>query len=230
MCKYYKVGGCVRDEILNMFHGTNYKIKDIDFSVEASSYLEMKEDIISRGGQIFLEKPEYFTIRAAVPRMGACDFVLCRKDGVYYDGRRPDSVSVGTIYDDLSRRDFTMNAIAEDEDGNIIDPFSGVSDIKNLHIKCVGLTQFRFQEDYLRMLRAIRFSITKNMEMSSEIVEYISKNQAQLLKIAIERVYEELRKCYTADTVATNKALMRLNMFETIFSNTGLRLEPTLKV
>ncbi len=228
MCKYYQVGGCVRDRFINEIFGTQLKIKDIDYSVEAESYLEMKEDIISRGGQIFLENPEYFTIRANVPGFGACDYVLCRKDGVYYDGRRPDAVYQGTIYDDLARRDFTMNAIAVSEDGEVIDPFNGIDDIKAKIIRCVGSIENRMSEDSLRVLRAIRFSITKDFEIEDNLFEYIANHNYDLSKISVERIYEELRKMFSYDTLKTIFCLSLADMMY-IFSDFPIKLEPTLK-
>ena len=91
MVKVFRVGGAVRDQFLNRPN------KDVDFAVEAESYEAMKEYIVANGGKIYLETPEFFTIRGKIPNPGDADFVLCRKDGQYSDGRRPDSVSHGTI-------------------------------------------------------------------------------------------------------------------------------------
>ena len=116
-----------------------------------------------------MEQPEYLTIRAKVPGIGPADFVLCRKDGSYRDGRHPESVAVGTLHDDLARRDFTMNAIAKDEDGKIIDPFGGIGAIEIGIIECVGQARMRMEEAQLRLLRAIRFAVTKQMGLSRNL-------------------------------------------------------------
>ena len=110
--KIYQVGGSVRDEFLNI------KSKDIDYAVEADSFGDMRKYMIDNGYNIFLETPQYFTIRAKFPDSHECnhlvaDFALCRIDGQYSDGRRPDKVHRATIHEDLSRRDFTINAIAK---------------------------------------------------------------------------------------------------------------------
>src|SRR6478735_1674813 len=156
--KFYQVGGCVRDSLLGV------ESKDIDFSVEAPSYEAMREAVIERCGgnpeSIKVDKPEFATIRAIDPKLGGVDFVLCRKDGAYSDGRRPDSVEMGTLLDDLARRDFTVNAIARADDGSLIDPFNGQADLKLRLLRCVGGVD-RLREDSLRMLRAFRFAITK---------------------------------------------------------------------
>jgi len=199
MIKIYMVGGCVRDEILGL------KSNDIDYSVEAESYQEMKDYIISNAGEIFLETPEYVTIRARFGRDTA-DYVLCRKDGAYSDGRRPDNVEVGTLYDDLARRDFTMNAIAKDSEGNYIDPFDGMRDIEDRVIRCVGNATDRISEDWLRMLRAVRFSITKGFRIEGSIIKMFNDPYAtsKLYEtVSEERIREEIYKMFKADTRET---------------------------
>ena len=104
--RFFYVGGCVRDSLLGQ------KAKDIDIVCLAPSYRDMRDYLLNCGCQIFVEKPEFFTIRAKHPTLGYADFSLCRKDGFYSDGRRPDNVEIGTLFDDLSRRDATINAIA----------------------------------------------------------------------------------------------------------------------
>lgn len=222
MATFYRVGGCVRDEIMGI------PCKDIDYSVEAESYDDMRQAILDRGGHIFLEKPEYFTVRAHVPGLGACDFVLCRKDGDYTDGRRPDSVEAGTLLDDLSRRDFTMNAMARTEQGGIIDPFNGRADIENRVIRCVGNPRERFAEDYLRMLRAVRFAVTKNMVIAEDVATAIITLGPYLESVAVERAREELDKALRVDTCYTLILLSNLFLTSCVFVN-GLWLKPTLE-
>jgi tRNA nucleotidyltransferase (CCA-adding enzyme) len=187
--KIYKVGGCIRDSILGK------QPKDIDYAVEASSFDTMRNYLLENGATIYLEKPEYLTIRAKYNKTDA-DFVLCRKDGIYKDGRRPESTEMGTIYDDLTRRDFRMNAISQDiVTGEFYDPFNGIQDIKDKVIRCVGSID-RLSEDYLRMLRAIRFSITLGFTMDSEIYVHIHDNWELLKEIAIERIVDEMNKAF----------------------------------
>lgn len=228
--KLYKVGGFVRDQILGV------KAKDLDYAVEASSFDAMRYDIIQMGGEIFLETPQYFTMRAKLSdkfcNQSVADFVLCRKESQYSDGRHPDKVEVGTIYDDLARRDFTMNAIALCEDGTYIDPHNGIFDIERRLIRCVGSPEERFNEDALRMLRAIRFSITKRFSMNDDIQDCLNNwNFVNLLQnISIERVREELYKCFACDTHTTLYLLHRYwKIGEVIFYKMGLKLKPTLE-
>tara|TARA_R110000803_G_C11919015_1_gene314130 strand:- start:12 stop:698 length:687 start_codon:yes stop_codon:yes gene_type:complete len=224
--KFFRVGGCVRDKLLGL------KSKDIDFSVEAISFAAMKEAIEGRGGEIFLETPEFFTIRARVPELGAADFVLCRKDGEYSDGRHPDKVVHGTLEDDLARRDFTMNAIAEAEDGTLIDPHNGVQAIEDKEIICVGDAVKRFEEDSLRLLRALRFSITKQFALTREVAECMrSKSVAKgLVNVSDERIREEMLRCFKHDTHLTLRLLEHFHvMRDIIFSSGTLKLIPSLK-
>ena len=226
MIKIYQVGGSVRDMILGVHS------KDIDYAVETDSYESMREYILSRG-KIYLETPQYFTIRAHVEKLGDADFVLCRKDGEYFDGRRPDSVEVGTLKDDLARRDFTMNAIAIDmSNGLVIDPYGGRKDIEDRIIKCVGNPRDRFLEDALRILRALRFSITKHMSIHSSVESVFGDyDLIQLLntKISWERKKDELFKMFHVDTYHTIHMIRRYPSLEQILYEKPLWLEPTLR-
>jgi len=221
MIKIYKVGGAVRDEILGV------KSKDVDYAVEAPSWDAMK-DYISSKGKIYLESKQYFTIRAKMPELGDADFVLCRKDGEYSDGRRPDAVQIGTIYDDLARRDFTMNAIAIDTETNqILDPFCGREDISKSIIKCVGKAEDRIAEDSLRMLRAIRFAVTKNFTIDNVIKKVLESEYKLILNVSEDRIREELFKAFKHDTLKTLKILHEYpSIMELLFTNFNIRLEP----
>jgi tRNA nucleotidyltransferase (CCA-adding enzyme) len=225
--KFYIVGGYVRDQLLGV------KSKDIDFAVEADSYEAMKDAIRARGCDIKLEKPEYATVRAVDPKHGGVDFVLCRKDGYYSDGRRPDSVESGTLIDDLSRRDFTINAMAMEEDGTIIDYFNGQEHLKDGLIMTVGKPEERFNEDSLRILRALRFTITKcfipHMCVAAALrdVDIVSK----LSNVSEERVREELYKMFKFNTWRTLQYLQTFELVKNAIQDhfPNLWLKPTLE-
>lgn len=220
--KIFKVGGCVRDELIGI------KSKDIDYAVECGSFDEMREHIQSIG-IIFLEKPEFLTIRAKVNGEFA-DYVMCRKDGYYSDGRRPDQVFPGTIFDDLSRRDFTMNAIAVDMDtGKFLDPFGGGLDISFKTIRCVGSND-RLIEDPLRLLRLIRFCIKLDFEIEPKLADFIFDTEWKdlLASVSIERQREELMKCMQIDTLKTIRLLRWFELDRWLF-NGPLWLKPTLE-
>jgi len=219
----YEVGGCVRDKFLGL------DSKDIDYAVEAPSFAAMEEWVLSEGSKIFLNKPEYNTIRAKHPTLGDVDFVLCRKDGTYSDGRRPDTIEPGDIYDDLARRDFTMNAIAKRIDGSYIDPYNGIDDIGNKIIRCVGSVD-RLKEDALRMIRALRFSITKGFKLDPMVMEVMIHEADLLTSVSSERIREEMAKCFKFNTLQTLKRLETFQgLRDHIFGKTGLKLIPSLK-
>jgi tRNA nucleotidyltransferase (CCA-adding enzyme) len=222
----FQVGGAVRDRLLGL------KPKDIDFAVEAPSFEAMQEHVRSICTQIFLEKPEFLTIRALHPKMGAVDFVMCRKDGSYSDGRRPDAVESGTIFDDLARRDFTINAMAIDEEGNLLDPHGGQEDLNSKLIRCVGTASERFSEDSLRILRVIRFSITKGFDWDEEINVILNQPSLWLPKlesVSTQRVREELHKCFAFSTVRTLNVLRDLPFAWTEMFFNELWLKPTME-
>lgn len=217
-------------------------IKDWDFAVAADSFEAMREYLIEGGFEIFLETPQYFTIRARTPKDKfvfadidmtgkTFDFTLCRTEGDYTDGRRPDLVRVGTIRQDLSRRDFTMNAIAIDEDNRVIDPYDGVTDIRDKIIRCVGSTE-RLREDSLRMLRAIRFAIQLEFEMDDDVWLFLDHApNADLLKNVDEnRIRDELTKCFKISTSRTLSVLHDLRSIQSyILNETNIWLMPTVK-
>ena len=228
--KYYKVGGCVRDFVMGI------KPKDIDLLAVGGSFEELESDITSKGGEIYVSKPEYLTVRCKYPGIGPCDVRLARTDGEYKDGRRPSQVFVAqSVEDDIRTRDFTINALLQDiETEKIIDFVGGVEDIQRRVITCVGHPKDRFGEDYLRILRAIRFAVTKGFSIGGEI-QMCLKDPAMvngLDKISRERVREELFKMFE---FSTSDSLAILDEFplikHKIFKNKnvfGIWLKPTL--
>lgn len=231
---YYLVGGAVRDELMGL------RSKDIDYAVEAPSYEAMREDILARGHRIFQERPEFFAIRASHPDFGGVDFTLCRKEGFYSDNRHPDNVEVGTIYDDLARRDFTVNAIAKVSQENVpgntvryIDPHGGQEDLRRNLLRCVGNTRDRLTEDPLRLLRAMRFHIVRGFNLDESIRRAFFEDidiLAAVIALPTERIYEELSKCYEHNSRATQKFFRQYELFESaIFGDTKLTLVPRIK-
>lgn len=223
--KYYLIGGAVRDQLLGL------PVKDYDFAVECESFQQMKEDLIDRGVKIFQEKESFLTIRGTHPQYGAVDYVCCRKEADYSDGRHPDSVEIGTLLEDQNRRDFTINSMAQAEDGSIMDPFNGQKDLKEGRIRCVGDTRERLQEDYLRIMRAIRFTITKGFALDGKLFRAMDDPSIYegLINVSRERIYEELRKCFEHDTMATIWFLNDVyRVRDFIFKDCGIKLLPKL--
>jgi tRNA nucleotidyltransferase/poly(A) polymerase len=240
--QFFEVGGCVRDSLLGL------SSKDVDFSVVAqpglfpdatSAFVSLEAHLNEQGFKVFESRPEFLTIRAQVAaghplraRTNVADFVLARKDGPYSDGRRPDWVAPGSLQDDLARRDFRCNSISRDLDGNLIDPFGGVSDVENKTLRFVGNPEQRIKEDGLRTLRGFRFQITKGFTPDPETdVALRSDLAVEMLKcVSRERVREELNKMFVVSTFDSLRLLHTLPdvMVKVIFSG-GLRLESTLK-
>lgn len=232
----YEVGGCVRDDILGV------PTKDVDFTVVAPSWDAMVEWLETEGFKIFVTTPEFLTARAHFPsgwsfngrdcsKMTA-DFVLARKDGTYYDGRRPETVTPGTLYDDLARRDFTVNAMARDKDGNLIDPFNGREALMSKKLHAVGGVYRSFNDDALRAMRALRFVVTKGFTVDTEIYgALISPWLPPLLaKVVTERRVDELTKMFKHDTMKTLYLLNNLTneLRAAIFAG-NVKLMPTMK-
>jgi len=231
----FEVGGCLRDGLMGVAS------KDVDFVVLAPSFEAMRDRIIEEGFKIHVEKPEFVTIRAGVPkdhplraRTHDADFVLARKDSSGSDGRRPDFVEPGTLMEDLARRDFTMNALARDPgNGELIDPFGGELDIANSLIRFVGDPEDRIREDGLRVMRGFRFAITKDMVLEGATERAMHSNLAveMLQKVSVERIQVELDKMLNHDMEGTMDLMvahMRRDMRRTILRD-RLRLTTTMK-
>lgn len=241
MFKFYEVGGKVRDEFLGV------KSKDIDYvavpDMDRISRSRTIGDIFdllvvyltNRDYTIFLTTRKMYTIRAKFPSTHknagiTADFVIARRETGYKEGTREPILEPGTLLDDLTRRDFTVNAIAKDEEGNYYDPFNGINDIALGLLRTPISGQITFTDDPLRLLRAIRFAITKDFVISQEISDMINHfNYDEMFKVVSEeRIREELYKCFkhnTLDTLQTLEYYPELRNY--IFKNTKLWLKPT---
>lgn len=147
---------------------------DDTFRAVAESEMELWEHLIAEKFEIFLVTPDCYTIRARFPEgykyQGVADFVMARKEVGYIPGTRTPIVEPGNLYDDLLRRDFTVNALAKDPDtGEIIDYFGGLKDIKEKLLRTPLPPIITFDDDPLRILRGIRFSITKRLRVSEDM-------------------------------------------------------------
>ena len=240
--KFYEVGGKVRDEILGL------ESKDIDYvavprpellqeiSNAPDMFVELHRFLTEEKFEIFLSTPECYTIRARFPKghkyQGVADFVMARKELGYIPGTRTPNVQPGTLFDDLQRRDFTLNALAKDEEGKIIDPFGGLEDLKSGILVTPMDCEITFNDDPLRILRAIRFSITKGFEIPREmwhtIYHYDYTNKMEV--VSTERIREELFKCFKYNTLETLEKLRQFpHLTEYIFRDGTLWLKPTME-
>lgn len=251
--KFYEVGGKIRDELLGLTNkDVNYvavpseellrNIEEAQCLVDgiypntANAVFTMLESHLRKEGfEIFLVIPECYTIRAKFPEgykyQGVADFVMARKEVRYIPNTRTPIVEPGNLYDDLSRRDFTVNALAKDPDtGEIIDYFGGLKDIKEKLLRTPLPPIVTFDDDPLRILRGIRFSITKRLRVSEgmwqamKAYDYFDKMPV----VSEEKIREELTKCFKCNSSLTIGWLSELtDLRDYIFKNTNLWLKPT---
>ena len=243
MPKLFKVGGTVRDELLGL------SSKDIDFTFVLDNleqtvekgFKDMEQWMTDRGFQIFLSTPDMFTIRAKFPKGDpneglVADFVMARKEIGYKEGTRQPILVLGTLEDDLIRRDFTLNAMAVSEDGDLIDLFDGKLDLAAKVLRTPLPAEQTMMDDPLRFLRALRFSITKGFTIHSDIFK--AMEQPQILEklekvVSAERIREEVFKMMKADTLKTLELFREvediLPGFTALVFGRGLWLKPTFE-
>ena len=243
MAEIFFVGGCVRDEILGI------DSKDIDFTfvlddlnkTVEEGFQEMTQWMKDRGYEIFLSTPEMFTIRAKFPtdhkfKGLVADFVMARKEVGYQEGTRNPILVLGTLEDDLIRRDFTLNAMAKDVEGNLIDLFGGREDLERKILRTPLPSEKTMMDDPLRFLRALRFSITKGFDIHLDIMNAMT--QPEILEklekvVSAERIREEVYKMLKADTVRTLEVFRSVEDFLPGFTKLvfgrGLWLKPTFE-
>ncbi len=203
----YIVGGAVRDILMGK------SANDWDFTTNATPEQILK--VIPGGlynnqfGTVFTDNPD----EENKPH----EITTFRKEEGYSDARHPDKVTWGkTLDEDLSRRDFTINALALDKNSKVIDLFKGQEDIKSKLVRAVRDPNERFSEDALRMMRAVRIAAELGFTVEEKTFEAIKKNASLINKIAKERVKEELFKIIASP-----------NPYEGIllFKNSGLTAE-----
>ena len=197
----YLVGGCVRDILLGR------EPKDWDVATDAKPAEVQKlfpESVYENDFGTVGVKTE-----SEDPRVKIIEITTYRIEGRYTDKRHPDEVKFAeNIEDDLSRRDFTVNALAMDMKGDVLDPFGGERDIKDRVIRTVGVPEERFSEDALRLMRAVRFSVELDFEIEMNTRRAIVKLAGGLEAIAKERVRDELVKILMTPNAAKGIILL----------------------
>ncbi len=179
----YAVGGCVRDSML----GRVPNDWDITTAARPEEIKGLFRHTVDTGIQ-------HGTVTVLVDREGF-EVTTYRIDGEYEDGRHPKNVSfTDSLTEDLRRRDFTINAMAYNEEKGLVDIFGGRQDLEEGIIRCVGRAEERFEEDALRMLRAIRFSAQLGYRIEDKTKEAISRLSFTLSRISAERIQAELVK------------------------------------
>jgi len=206
------VGGCVRDLMMNQ------KPKDWDITTNATP-----EEIQKIFPDSFYEN-EFGTVGVKVrnkesppnaevlkvPEIEVVEVTTYRTESTYTDKRHPDQIKFAQkLEDDLKRRDFTINALAMDKNGQLKDFFGGQDDLKKKIIRAVGNPEERFTEDALRMMRAVRLAAQLGFEIESATLEAIKKNTSLLEVISAERIRDELIKIINSERADQGIELLR---------------------
>lgn len=181
----YLVGGCVRDSLLG--------IEPLDYDVTTSALPSQIIDIFSNC-KIIPTGIKHGTVTVIYKNI-PFEVTTFRTDGLYLDNRHPDSVNfTNELKDDVSRRDFTINSICFDDE--VVDYYNGIEDLNNKIIKSVGDPLVRFEEDALRIIRALRFSVKLGFDIDSNTSNAIHKKKHLLNNVSIERINSEMDKMF----------------------------------
>lgn len=197
----YVVGGCVRDSIL----GRNPEDWDITTSAKPEQVKALFRRTIDTGIL-------HGTVTVMLDKEGF-EVTTYRIDGKYEDSRHPKEVIfTPNLVEDLKRRDFTINAMAYNEEVGLVDIFGGLADIENKTIRCVGVAEERFREDALRIMRAIRFSAQLGYTVEEQTREAIRELAPTLRNISAERIQVELTKLLTSPYPDTLRMAYKLGV------------------
>lgn len=217
--KGYAVGGCVRDMIIG-------KIPH-DYDVATDALPEAVEAMFERTIPTGIKHGTVTVLSAGFP----IEVTTFRTESGYTDSRRPDSVNfVSDIKDDLSRRDFTVNAIAYNDDDGLIDPFGGCGDIDKRLLRAVGEPNLRFSEDALRILRLFRFSSQFGFTPECNTLDAAFNLSEGLKKISRERIASELLKAVCGDNPDALLPLLNHNALDFLGLSAPLSLAPLSKL
>lgn len=209
----YVVGGCVRDTLLG--------ISANDWDVCTSALPSTVKGVLT-GYNVIETGIQHGTV-TAVKNSRICEITTFRSDGEYTDHRRPDSVSfTSDIKADLSRRDFTVNSMAYSPTTGLVDLFGGQADLNSKILRCVGDAKKRFDEDALRIIRALRFSACLGFKIEKETKEAILSCCDLTEYVARERIINELKRLICGDFaaevicefIAVFEKLFKLNISE----------------
>ena len=201
----YAVGGCVRDSLLGR--------TPHDWDITTSALPEEVKELFARTIDTGLK---HGTVTVLMDRE-QFEVTTYRIDGAYADGRHPDKVTFSrSLEEDLKRRDFTINAMAYNDADGVVDLFDGLGDIERKQIRAVGEPSRRFEEDVLRIMRAVRFSAQLGYEIEGRTEEAIRDHAPQLTKISAERIRDELIKLLVSPCPEKLADLYRLGITKVI--------------
>lgn len=209
----YIVGGCVRDSIMG--------ITPHDWDICTSALPDEVVHIFSEY-KIIPTGIKHGTVTIVFPS-GQYEVTTYRIDGEYKDNRHPDKVHfTNSLLEDLRRRDFTINALAYNQYNGLIDYFGGIEDIKKKIVRCVGSPENRFNEDALRMMRAIRFAATLKFKIEIKTVFYLLKYKHLLKNVSIERINTELSKYLRSSGINRINLFLMLECLKIVLSDVSL--------
>jgi len=185
------VGGVVRDAILAELAGREFHPQDVDIATSAPP--EEIHRLFSH--RKVLTVGEAFGVVVVVDALGRqYEVATFRAEEGYSDGRRPDQVRWASLTEDLRRRDFTVNGLAATSTGEVLDLVGGLADLQAGLIRTIGDPDRRFSEDFLRMLRAVRFACQLGFRIEEETAEAIRRHAEKIRRISFERIRDELLK------------------------------------
>lgn len=214
----YAVGGCVRDTML----GRTPEDWDITTSARPEEVKELFKRTIDTGIQ-------HGTVTVMLDKEGF-EVTTYRIDGEYEDSRHPKSVEFTTnLIEDLKRRDFTINAMAYNPATGLVDAFDGIGDMERRLIRCVGEAEERFDEDALRMLRAVRFAGQLGFSIHEDTKKAIRKKADTLRNISAERIRVELTKLLTSQNPELLMEAMETGMTQVILPEWDAMMETQQK-
>ncbi len=204
--KAYVVGGAVRNYILNI------EIEDYDIATNA-----LPEEVEKIFDEVIPTGKEYGTV-TLIYNSRSYEITTFRKDFLYSKNRKPNKVIyTNDINEDIKRRDFTINSLFCDINGNIYDIYNGKRDINNKIIRTIGEPDNRFKEDALRMMRAVRFMSKLNFDIEDKTLRSIKKNSSLLYNISKERIKDEFNQILTSEQAPKGiRTLVKTNLMEAV--------------
>ena len=202
----YVVGGFVRDSIIGI------ESNDIDITTDATP-----KQITQIFPDSYLPCDDYGSVTVMFKNI-RFELTTFRREISYSDHRRPDKVEyITNLYDDLTRRDFTINALCIDNEGHVLDFLNGRDDLDKGIIKCIGDADNKFQDDALRILRAIRFATILDFKLDEDVINSINKNKHLLRGLSYNRKKEELDKIFSCSNAKKGiDLLLRYNLDEAL--------------
>ena len=206
--KAYRVGGCLRDELLNL------EVHDVDITTNARP--DQIKEVFKDYKTIDIGR-KFGTI-IVIDQNHQYEITTMRKESAYRDKRHPEEIDfTSDIREDLKRRDFTINAMAQGH-GELVDLFSGKKDLSNKIVRAVGNPKVRIKEDVLRSLRAVRFATTLDFDIDYDLKKAIKANAKAINYISKERIREEINKILLAKKPQRGIRLLdELDLLEEIF-------------